>query len=581
MADSTNSPNKPIGDPEPSMEKRMLLAFLIMGAILFATPYFYRVFLPPPKTPPKPAAQTVTPAPPPAEAAKQTAEEAAEPQAAHPAVSAEKEQLQIIDTDLFRITFSNRGAVVRSWVLKKYRDSAGDPLDLVSPAGSAKSAWPFSLDYKDKKPSVDLNAALYGVQLTPDGLGISFEYSDGRTVAEKTFQFQKKNYLAQFTSRVAENGTGIQHLLTWRGGFGDAAVQNAASRQRVLFFDSQANKLVTEDPKAAKNGPVDKWGPYTFAGVEDNYFAAVFLPKTGTELQVRTVDDNVPAAPNAKEEPHVGGEVGGATHNIFALFVGPKDLDLLRTIDRRLELLVDFGTWFGWLAKPLFLILNWLNDHLVHNYGWSIALVTILINTALMPLRFSSMKSMKRMQALQPQIQTINAKYKGVGLRDPKNQEKNAEIMELYKKNGINPMGGCLPMLLQVPFFIAFYSVLSVAIEMRGASWLWVSDLSQPEHLPIRILPIAMIIAQFVQQKMTPNPSADPSQQRMMMFMPLIFGFMFYSVSSGLVLYWLTSNLVGIVQQYFINKTMGGAAAQPVAVPAAPAAPKRKTGSRR
>ena len=135
--------------------------------------------------------------------------------------------------------------------------------------------------------------------------------------------------------------------------------------------------------------------------------------------------------------------------------------------------------------------------------------------------------------------------------------------MELYKKHGVNPMGGCLPMVLQVPLFIAFYKVLTVAIEMRGAHWLWVTDLSQPEHLPIRVLPVAMIIAQFVMQKMTPNPTADPNQQRMMMFLPLVFGFMFYGVSSGLVLYWLTSNLVGIVQQWFINKSMGVPAPQP------------------
>jgi YidC/Oxa1 family membrane protein insertase len=146
--------------------------------------------------------------------------------------------------------------------------------------------------------------------------------------------------------------------------------------------------------------------------------------------------------------------------------------------------------------------------------------------------------------------------------------------MELYKKHGVNPMGGCLPMVLQMPIFIAFYSVLQVAIEMRGASWLWVSDLSQPEHLAIRILPVAMIVAQFVMQKMTPNPSADPSQAKMMLFMPLIFGFMFYGVSSGLVLYWLTSNLVGIVQQYFINKSMPAPAE--ASGPVTPAAKSKK-----
>jgi YidC/Oxa1 family membrane protein insertase len=165
------------------------------------------------------------------------------------------------------------------------------------------------------------------------------------------------------------------------------------------------------------------------------------------------------------------------------------------------------------------------------------------------------MKSMKKMQALQPQIQAINEKYKNISLRDPRKQQQNQEVMDLYKKHGANPAGGCVPLLIQLPFFIAFYKVFSVSVEMRGANWLWVTDLSQPEHLPIKILPIAMIVSQFVMQKMTPTTTTDPNQQRMMLIMPLVFGFMFYQFPSGLVLYYLTSNLVGIAQQYFFDKT--------------------------
>jgi YidC/Oxa1 family membrane protein insertase len=277
----------------------------------------------------------------------------------------------------------------------------------------------------------------------------------------------------------------------------------------------------------------------------------------------------------------VGAAVGGGARNRFSVFVGPKDLDLLKRIDPRLEQMVDFG-WFWFIAKPLFLVLNWLNDKLAHNYGWAIVLLTILINFVILPMRLKSMKSMKKMQTLQPQIAAINAKYKNVGLRDPRKAQQNQEVMELYKKHNVSPMGGCLPMLLQIPVFFGFYKVLTVAIEMRGAHWLWVTDLSQPEHLPIRILPIAMIVAQFVMQKMTPNPSADQNQQRMMLMLPLVFGFMFYGVASGLVLYWLTSNLVGIVQQWFINRSMGaaGAGAAPP-VTAVTAAPKKRSGSRR
>jgi YidC/Oxa1 family membrane protein insertase len=178
---------------------------------------------------------------------------------------------------------------------------------------------------------------------------------------------------------------------------------------------------------------------------------------------------------------------------------------------------------------------------------------------------------MKKMSELQPQIAAINEKYRGMKMTDPRKQNQQAEVMELYKKHNVNPVGGCVPMALQIPFFIAFYKVLSAAIELRGASWLWVEDLSRPETIPIRILPVAMVVTQFIMQKMTPATSADPAQQRVMLMMPAFLGFMFYGVSSGLVLYWLTGNLVGILQQWFFNKTFHAPAAAPPA-----AAPKKK-----
>jgi YidC/Oxa1 family membrane protein insertase len=314
---------------------------------------------------------------------------------------------------------------------------------------------------------------------------------------------------------------------------------------------------VVSEAKEAEKGPVTAWGSYSFAGIEDNYFAAVLLPAEGSAIRMDTWCTMIPVQPDpkeaAKEEKFVGAGIGGAALNQGALFVGPKDLELLKRVNPKLAQIIDFG-WFSFLARPLFLALNWVHDHWVSNYGWAIVIITVIINTLLLPLRFSSMKSMKKMQLLQPQIAAINEKYKGLSMRDPRKAEQNQEVMELYKKNGVNPMGGCMPMVLQIPFFIAFYRVLSAAIELRNANWLWVSDLSQPETLPIRILPVAMIASQFIQQKMTPPAGGDPSQQRMMMFMPLMLGVMFYGVSSGLVLYWFTGNLVGIAQQWAFNR---------------------------
>jgi YidC/Oxa1 family membrane protein insertase len=183
--------------------------------------------------------------------------------------------------------------------------------------------------------------------------------------------------------------------------------------------------------------------------------------------------------------------------------------------------------------------------------------LTVLINILLLPLKISSLRSMKKMSGLQPQINQIQAKYKDMPMRDPRKQQQQQEMMELYQKHGINPLGGCVPMMLQMPFLFAFYKVLSIAVEMRGAEWLWVADLSQPEQMSLRILPLATLATQFIMQKMTPTTTADPQQQRIMMIMPLMFIPIFWNVASGLVLYWLTGNVVGIVQQWFFNRTMG------------------------
>jgi YidC/Oxa1 family membrane protein insertase len=567
-----------LGPPaEPSMERRLLLAFVLMGAILFLTPYFYRQFVPAPP-PAKPAkTQAVKPAPaeakppeaPPAEApAPAPAKPAPAPTA--PAVSAEKEETTVIDTALYRIELSNRGAVVHTWLLKKYKDSAGKPLELVNPAAAEKAGYPFSLTFPGKKLPVDLNQTLYAVQVSQDGLKIDYEYSNGNVVSRKSFQFRRDSYLSEFTSEVALDGAGVPHFVAWSGGFGDFALKNAAGQQHSVYFDLASNRLFTKSAKDAKEGPVSDTGAYSFAGIEDTYFAAVFLPESEAPFTLRTTSTEI------AKEAHAGAAVGGSPALRFSVFVGPKDMAILKRVNPKLEQIVNFGRWFGWLAKPLFLIVNWFNNHTIHNYGWAIVLVTIVINFALLPFKFKSMKSMKKMQALKPQIDAINAKYKNVGLRDPRKAEQNEEVMALYKKHGVNPMSGCLPMLPQLPIFIAFYNVLTVAIEMRGARWLWVTDLSQPEHLPIHILPILMIVAQYIMQKMTPTPGQDPTQAKMMQFMPLIFGFMFYNMSSGLVLYWLTSNLVGIAQQWMINRSMPEPA--PEAPP--PPAPKRKKGGK-
>lgn len=567
MADSdhgkTSAANKE--KKELPMERRLLLAFALMGVVLFGSQFLF----PTPKEAPKPAPQ------PAAAVEKAESSKPAEPQAPVTPASAalaaaspvaaetkvgEKDQTFIVETEQYRVTFSNRGAVVRSWILKEYRDNDRKPMDTVSQAASAVAGWPFAYVMRSGKTSVDLNKVLF-VATQPDPNTIVFEYSDARTTARKSFKFDPKRYHIDFSSEVTEGGRSLPHLVAWRGGFGDRTAHNAAGTMQSVAFDLSRNKLVAEAASVAKHGPVTVSGAYSFAGLQDTFFAAVVLPEPGETIEFQTWMDTFPPAKDADPVEHVGVAWGTPGAIEMALFVGPKDTNILRATNPKLEQLIDWG-WFKIIAKPLFLALHWFNDNLTSSWGWAIVVATIIINLLMLPLKFSSLRSMQKMSTLQPQIQAINEKYKGVSMKDPRKQQQNQEMMELYQKAGINPLGGCVPMILQMPFFFAFFKVLSVAIELRGAPWLWVGDLSQPEAHWFRILPLLMLVSQVVMQKMTPSTSADPTQQRMMMLMPIVLGAMFYGASSGLVLYWLTGNLVGIVQQYFFNKLT------PVSVPA-------------
>jgi YidC/Oxa1 family membrane protein insertase len=565
MADSSNGGSKFEPPKEMSMELRLLIALLLTVPILFIGPYFFGSPTPPPKkaettvaTPPvvtPPATQAATPA---AAAEPKTAKVALRTGAA-PLTGIVTEQQPmpsvVIHTDLYRISIGNQGATVRSWQLEgaKYKDNDGKQVELVNSAAGLPAPFSFYVP-GDKDLEKKVNWSYYTQTADADGLGVTYRFSDGHVSVKKVFRFRKNSYLSQVSTEMLVDGKPIPHMIQWRGGFGDFTVPGLSGYQHAIHYDLSTGKLVDQGATAASKGPIPESGTFSFVGIADAYFAAVFLPSVEDAMHETVFTDTVPTPAESKPIPLAGIALSDGDSNQFRLFVGPKDVDLLKSIDPKLEQLVDFG-WTSVLSKPLFLIVNWANDQIVHNFGWSIILVTVVINFALFPLKLSSMKSMRKMQALKPQIDAINAKYKGIGVRDPKKSEQTEETMGLYKKHGVNPMGGCLPMVIQLPILFAFYQVLKNSVEMRGASWLWVTDLSQPEHLPIKLLPIILIATQFLTQKMMPQPGADPAQQKMTMFMPLIFGFMFYNFASGLVLYYLTSNLVGIAQQWFFNHT--------------------------
>lgn len=582
--------NKPTG--EISIERRMLLALVLMGAVLIGSQYLFKAFSPaeaPKETPA--ASQTASPASTPgtpqstdtkspdakATGDGPTATPAPAAQAsATPAapgagtVKADAEQRFTIETKTSKIVFSNRGAVVEHWILKGFHTADGHPLELVNEASFSKIGKPFALQIRGQKPPVAPNGALYVAKVGDGGNSIDFEYAENGWVFRKHFSFPEDGFVAQVSSEVLNGQTPVPHLLMWRGGFGDPSVDKRYDFQHAAFFDRSRGKLELKSAGDAKDGTLSFSGVYTFAGIEDKYFAAVFLPgadnaDAGRSIEADVYADSVPYNGDAEEQSYVGVGVGGGGQNAFRLFVGPKNRHILKAVNAKMVDLVDFG-WFFFIAEPLFIALNWLTANYLHNFGWSIIVLTIAINFVTLPLKITSMKSMKKMQRLQPEIQAINDRYKGVSMRDPRAQQKNQEVMALYQKNGVNPAAGCVPMLLQIPFFFAFYQMLSVAIELRGASWLWVSDLSRPETFAIRLLPLAMVVSQIFMQRLTPTPSSDPTQKMMMTTMPLVFGVIFWWASSGLVLYWLTSNLIGIVQQLFINKFTENSALVPVVV---------------
>ena len=554
---------------EQFMQQRLLIASVLSAVALMV--YMY-VQGPPPAPPEEPAKteQQVS-----VDEPSGTTETAAEPDPVEPAdpetppdetpsaevKAAQSETESTVETDVFKVVFSNRGAVVKSWVLSDYMNAKREgELDLVHQGGANDHGYPFEIDLPGGDPVTKLNDALFVVTEEPAsgsaGPAIVFEYSDGSMSAKKAFRFQKEGYVLRVESEVSQGGVPQSHLLTWKGGFGDTAQTQDALSSATFYYDPTVGSIERNEAGDAEDERLINTGPYEFAGINDLFFVASFLATADSqELRLETSAVSIVPTEGVAEQifPTMG--IGAPGRNEFDLFMGPKSVDILGAVRPELREIVDFGTVWGFVAEPIFWMLRWTHANVVSNYGWAIIVVACFINFATFPLKWKSMKSMKKMQALQPLVKQINDKYKGLSMRDPKKQEQQEEMMALYKKHGVNPLGGCLPMLLQLPFFIGFYNVLSVAIEMRHAAWLWVPDLSMHEPSALRILPIAMVLSQFWQQSMSPpTPSADASQMRLMKFMPLMMGFFFWGFSSGLVLFWLTGNLVGVLQQVLLNR---------------------------
>jgi len=494
---------------------------------------------------------------------------------------AANESETVIENDLYRITFTNRGAQVKSWILKKFdNDAQNGPLDLVNDKAAPLYGYPLSLFTYDEGLRGKLSSVLYvgsreGKMTSP--ATISFEYADQDLTVNKKFTFDD-SYIVTIDTNVTYKGSPVAALPAWPSGFGS---QTTPAFYASAFIDYQFNKDIARLPIRCGFSLISKCtdisggktiaGPFHWAGPTDQYFAAVFIPDDPNTAAMVTLRNTMPVAkdpqkPDSKEVVNVdvlGSAVGnlrGATAE--RIFVGPKELEVLQKVpvpgvsDNDLNGLVDFG-FFGIITKFLFLWLKWTYSHLVPNWGWAIVLQTLIVSLLLLPLRITQMKSMLKMQRVAPQIKAIQEKYKKYSLRDPRKAPMNEEISALYKKEGVNPAGGCLPMLIQLPFLWAYYKMLSIALDLRHAHWLWIHDLSAAD--PLLLLPIFMVVSMLVVSKMTPQAGMDPAQQRMMtVMMPLMMGFFFFRLPAGLNLYYAEANLIQVAQQAVMNRTRLG-----------------------
>ncbi|HST08788.1 MAG TPA: membrane protein insertase YidC, partial [Terriglobales bacterium] len=545
---------------EPGMEKRLLLVFaLTFLIILISQPLLKKYGPKTPETPPPAQTQPVSPA----QQAAITAPAPVIPIKGATQATAEAEV--VVENDLYKIRFSNRGAQVKSWVLKKFKDDKGQPLELVNATAAAKYGYPLSLWAYDETLRNKLNSVLY--VRTPDEADalsapadISFEYSDGDIAVRKKFSFDH-SYLLSVETSVVQKESSVSAFPTWPAAFGDESNPASYAAARVEY--QNGGDVERTALKKVIGGNTIR-GPFQWAGVSDQYFAAVFLPEDPAGAAMVTLHGALDNPQDAKHPLEVlgaaVGQLGGTT--MERMYVGPKALDVLESVpvaglptgtEPDLRKLVDFG-WLGLIARPLFLWLKWTYNHIVPNWGWAIVIQTLIINLALLPLRISQMKSMLKMQRVAPQIKSIQEKYKKYGMRDPRKQAMNEEIAAIYKTEGVNPAGGCLPLIIQMPFLFAYYRMLGVALDLRLAHWAWVPDLSSPD--PRHILPIAVIISMLFMQRMTPQAGMDPQQQKMMnLFMPVMLGFISWNLAAGLCLYWSVGNLIGIVQQLVMNRT--------------------------
>ena len=543
------------------MEKRLILAIVLSFLVLFGYTALFNKPNKPAAAPSVPLETApVSPVPGtvgqgPAETKPAAAE--AKPAPAEPApapsqasIAGKAETDVVVETSLFRAVWSNKGGVLKSWVLKEHKNSAKEPLELVPALAAEIGRYPFSLGFDDAALAGALNTALFEASTASldlaDGAGgeLRFTYSDGSSVqAEKTFRFSGGSYALAIEIRVWKNGQPASPSVLWGPGISNLS----AVDMKQSFSAARGSAVYTGGKVFRMNERKFKPGANTYnfvdwAAYEENYFVALFLlpsQKGQAAFLQETVEGRAPTYFLYVTEPRQA-------------FIGPKGADDLKAFGHNAKKVINFG-FFGSIAEILLVAVKFFYK-LVPNWGAAIIILTIVIKLLFFPLTYSSTKSMAKMADLQPKVKAIRAKYKKSKTDIEQRRQMNEEMMRLYKEQGVNPAGGCLPLLIQLPVFWGVFRMLVVAVEFRHAPFaLWITDLSVKD--PYYVTPILMGITQYISQKMTPS-SADPSQAKIMLFMPVVMTFFFKDFQSGLVLYWLMTNILQIGQQALMNKMM-------------------------
>jgi YidC/Oxa1 family membrane protein insertase len=548
------------------MEKRIFLVLILSLAILMVVPYFMHRFSPAPaKTAPPVKQAERKPVPAPHQAASQQTVPQAQVAAgrkevALPPTSAPPQTVEIENSDLI-LKWDNRGAVLESALLKRLGGSGSkrDSLELIPQSLPPTLPRPYQLRLEDEDLDKLVTKALYSVDTggktglirAPADVTFSFRNSDIEVI--RKVHVPASGYTVDMQVQVRAAGKVVPYSIFLGPGIGAEGYSLQGDFANEVVAYEYAGSVQRYRPKDLAEGPQRLEVPASWVALESQYFAYLILDPSGVKRMVIKKSDWIRTDEKGKENrvPLLTAQVGLDRESAFRSYLGPKDYQVLRAVDPSLDRLIDYG-WFTWLVKPLLFMLKFVY-HYVGNYGWAIIILTFIINLALFPVRYKQMTSMKKMSELQPKIRSIQDRYKRLKRDDPRRQDMNAEMMALYKEHGVNPLGGCLPLLVQMPFLFAFYRMLASSFELRGAPFVfWIKDLSK--HDPYYVTPIVMGVSMLLQQMMTPSPGQDPAQRRMMMVLPVMFTFFFLNMSSGLTVYFLFSNVFGMMLQLGLQK---------------------------